>query len=352
MVAISLYKGSLHKVATDVPRRWLVPAPKISLKDFRVLLLRRSKALSRLQSTTEAETAAAAAVPATSNPNPSPADTRASKVAVQIVHTQVEQPNNEKGEERLEVGVEVEGYEPTVTKAAHGVEFPNKLAVESDVVLNRKVDGVKAETSERLTNNKEDVPSDKEKRIKEVEQKLVVLNAKKHSLVQLLKQILGAEEVLKGRQSQGIMMGRPPIPLQVDITNDTGSMTRLGTPRVGSDGLSTEAEGEGDDFSNPNMHSRNLLRMNSTSPSPDSQYRKPVHNKVPFSSRTTNMGVIGGTPSSFAPSGQQGLPLIPPPGPPSVCIPGASNITSTPSPSLSGGGTPGFRDAHLPSPWS
>ncbi|CAH9092460.1 unnamed protein product [Cuscuta europaea] len=346
MVAISLYKGSLHKVATDVPRRWLVPAPKISLKDFRVLLRRRSKALSRLQSTTEAETAAAAAVPATSNPNPSPADI-ASKVAVQIVHTQVEQPNNEKGEERPEVGVEVEGYEHTVTKAAHGVEFSNKLVVESDVVLNRKVDGVKAETSERLTNNKEDVPSDK--RIKEVEQKLVVLNAKKHSLVQLLKQILGAEEILKGRQSQGIMMGRPPIPLQVDITNDTGSMTRLGTPRVGSDGLSTEAEGEGDDFSNPNMHSRNLLRMNSTSPSPDSQYRKPVHNKAPFSSRTTNMGVIGGTPSSFAPSGQQGLPLIPPP---SVCIPGTSNITSTPSPAASGGGTPGFRDAHLSGPWS
>lgn len=94
-------------------------------------------------------------------------------------------------------------------------------------------------------------------------------------------QILSAEEELKGRNSMQGVIGRPPIPLQVDITNDTGSMTRLNTPRIGSDGLSTEVEGgEGDDVSNQNVHSRNLLRMNSTSPSPDSQHRKPVHNTV------------------------------------------------------------------------
>lgn len=58
MVAISLYRGNLHRVP-DVPRRWLMPTPKISLRDFRSLLQRRSKALSRLHSTTS------------SNPNPS-----------------------------------------------------------------------------------------------------------------------------------------------------------------------------------------------------------------------------------------------------------------------------------------
>jgi len=48
MVAISLYRGNLHRVP-EVPRRWPMPAPKISLKDFKCLLARRSKALSRLR---------------------------------------------------------------------------------------------------------------------------------------------------------------------------------------------------------------------------------------------------------------------------------------------------------------
>lgn len=49
MVAISLYRGNLHRVP-DVPRRWLMPVNSISLKDFRSLLSRRSAALSRLSS--------------------------------------------------------------------------------------------------------------------------------------------------------------------------------------------------------------------------------------------------------------------------------------------------------------
>lgn len=60
MVAISLYRGNLHRVP-DVPRRWLMPTPKLSLRDFRSLLHRRSKALSRLHSPTTTS----------SNPNPS-----------------------------------------------------------------------------------------------------------------------------------------------------------------------------------------------------------------------------------------------------------------------------------------
>lgn len=51
MVAISLYRGNLHRVP-DVPRRWLMPSPKITIRDFKSLLHRRSKAMSRLQSIT------------------------------------------------------------------------------------------------------------------------------------------------------------------------------------------------------------------------------------------------------------------------------------------------------------
>ncbi|EPS73439.1 hypothetical protein M569_01317 [Genlisea aurea] len=48
MVAISLYKGNLHKVP-DIPRRWPRPEATISLQEFRILIRRRAKTLARLQ---------------------------------------------------------------------------------------------------------------------------------------------------------------------------------------------------------------------------------------------------------------------------------------------------------------
>lgn len=44
MVAMSVYRGKLHKVP-DVPRKWVIPTPSISPKQFKLLLRRRSKAL-------------------------------------------------------------------------------------------------------------------------------------------------------------------------------------------------------------------------------------------------------------------------------------------------------------------
>ncbi|KAL8225657.1 hypothetical protein R6Q57_018214 [Mikania cordata] len=61
MVAIAVYKGSLHR-APNTPRQWLTPTRKISPKDFQTLIHRRSRALARLQSTQAT----------TSNPNPNP----------------------------------------------------------------------------------------------------------------------------------------------------------------------------------------------------------------------------------------------------------------------------------------
>ena len=79
-------------------------------------------------------------------------------------------------------------------------------------------------------------------------------------------------------------MVRPSVPLQVDIPNDTGSITRLNTPRIGSDGnIVPEGEGgEPDGSSNLNTDTRHLLHMSSTSPSPssDSQHKKPAYNVV------------------------------------------------------------------------
>lgn len=74
---------------------------------------------------------------------------------------------------------------------------------------------------------------------------------------------------------------RPSVSLHVDVTNDSGSMTKHLTPRMGSDGLLRgDGEGEVDDASNHNTHSRSLLRISSVSPSSDSPHKRPFHSAV------------------------------------------------------------------------
>ena len=102
-----------------------------------------------------------------------------------------------------------------------------------------------------------DLHNDKDKRKKEVEDKLQVLNAKKHSLVLVLKQILNAEEDLKKRNSlqhQGVVMRGPSVPPKTDGSNDTGSVTRYLALRLSSEGNLGDLDGvEADDFNNHNI---------------------------------------------------------------------------------------------------
>lgn len=79
-----------------------------------------------------------------------------------------------------------------------------------------------------------------------------------------------------------VMGIRPSVPLLVDATNDSGSLTRIGTPRLNSEGnLGGDMEGaEADDASNHNIHSRHLLRMSSISPRSDSPHRRPAFSAV------------------------------------------------------------------------
>lgn len=220
--------------------------------------------------------------------------------------------------------------EKLVDSSAAVVAEPKHEVLENDQKLEVAVNPSGAETS-----NKEDA-ADKQK-IKEIEDKLQLLNMKKHGLVQLLKQILNAEEELKRRSMQGVAV-RSSLPLQVDTTNDTGSMTKLNTPRMGSDGKPIgEVDGDGgDDAANQNALSRNLLRMSSTSPSSDSQLRKTPHNVVQLSSRSAG---VTASPSRFAPPGQQGQPSNLPP----ISLSGTNFVASSPSPAASGG-TSTFRD--------
>lgn len=98
-------------------------------------------------------------------------------------------------------------------------------------------------------------------------------------------QILHAEEELKRRINMHGIAVRPSALLQADATNDSVSMTRHVALRMGLEAnLCGDIEGaETDALSNQNFHSRQIFRMNSTSPSSESPIRRPPfiqHNVV------------------------------------------------------------------------
>ncbi|KAL9243196.1 hypothetical protein vseg_017111 [Gypsophila vaccaria] len=315
MVAISLYRGNLHRVPQEPPRTWLMPTSRISFKDFRRLFRRRTASLSLL--------------PSSSSPAPQPPPQLAGELAG---------APEVAGDDAAEVAEEDGGVEK---KEVEEVEKVGEAVVETEgrdpAVVVLQVNG----NSDAIKEIEE-----KEKRKREIEEKLQILNEKKHNLVQALKQILNAEEELKRRSN--VQANRPPLPLQVDASNDSGSMTRHATPRTGSDVNATADMEVGDDGINHNLQPRQLLRLNSTSPSAESALRRPPffqHNVTSYPSRAAM--VAAGSPSRFAPSGNPGQSSSMP----TVSVSGTNYITSSPSPAASGG-TSCFRDARHPSPWS
>ncbi|KAE8658290.1 hypothetical protein F3Y22_tig00116971pilonHSYRG00054 [Hibiscus syriacus] len=345
MVAISLYRGNLHR-APDVPRRWLMPTPKISVKDFKSLLHRRKKALSRLRYFSPSF-------------NPNPDSTHRIQLPVPTaapldpkLKAKVESERSEglkTGPPLTQVKVEVVGGSDGGDCLTNPVDELTEKDVSLQVVEKEKPPETKSirnlETSEKLNDLKE-----KEERKRVVEEKLQVLNTKKHGLVQVLKQILNAEEELKRRNSTQGTANCPAVPLQVETATDSGSMTRIVTPQIGSDAnVAGENEGvEADDVSNPIILSRHVFRMSSTSPSSESPLRRPTyiqHDVVPHPSRASM--VVTGSPSRFAPTGNQGHPG----NPPTVSVSGTNFVASSPSPAASGG-TSIFREARQPSPWN
>ncbi|KAL6524376.1 hypothetical protein OROHE_016047 [Orobanche hederae] len=273
MVAMSLYKGNLHKVP-NVPRRWPPPTPKISLKDFKILLHRRARALSRFRFAADASIDVATSSSPSSSPSPSRSpnhinsDSRADNAA-----NNNDVDNHCPGPELLSNGdlKEGEGEKEEVReegKVTDEKEDSMRKSMEkTDALMEERKNDENVNNDDKSKvivnpmgekSNIDNGASDAEKRTKEVKEKLEILNQKKHGLVQVLKQILNAEEQLKRRNSTQGMFGCPP--LLVDTTTDSGSMTKVNTPRVGSDGNPcSDMEGVGaDDVSNQNMHSHRL----------------------------------------------------------------------------------------------
>ncbi|XP_044477248.1 uncharacterized protein LOC123204576 [Mangifera indica] len=352
MVAISLYRGNLHRVP-EMPRRWLMPYPKISLKDFKTLLNRRNRALSRLRSPNIT----------TSNPNlNSKQQLLPLHPAAPDLKTQIDYNKTSSGKE--EEGV-IKNQEINDQGKSEGGDCTVKSVTEAEVAPEKVVDT--AVTNEKLrysdfvekpaepanpnlqTSKKVEELDEKEKRKREVENRLQTLNAKKHNLVLALKQILNAEELKRRNCMQG-MVARPAGQLQVDTTNDAGFSTRQTTARMGSEAnLGGDMEGaEAEDVSNQNTHCRHMFRMSSMSPSSESPLRRTTyfqHNVVPHPSRAS-IGVTG-SPSCFVSISHQGNPG----NLPAISVSGTNYVASSPSPAASGG-TSVFRDARQPSPWN
>ncbi|CAN0903148.1 hypothetical protein LINGRAHAP2_LOCUS22402 [Linum grandiflorum] len=295
MVAISLYRGNLHRVP-DAPRRWLMPTRSISLRDFKSLISRRSRALSRLTSSSSSSVVLVATA-TTSNPNPSPSPDLAtityldSKDGGIPLPDETPQLKDEKaGDNRHrddddgaasakcgEAGKQEVKPDDEVTRLA--VENAEAAAKDAIEVVNGDGDSkrVKPDEPDPEVKDNAELSDEQATRKKEVEERLEILNAKKHNLVQVLKQLLNVEEELKRKSSMQTMPCRPSGPLQVEIPNDSGSTIRHLTPRVGSEANpGADREGiETEDVSNQYVPPRHIQRMSSTSPSSESPVRRP-----------------------------------------------------------------------------
>lgn len=300
--AISLYRGSLHKLPPKSP-----PRPKISLNDFRRLLLRRSKALS---------------LPSATKPSFGPT----SQDEEQHQATLLDQLNG--------------------TGNAKLVVEPSKSTALFDEAVLLLISEDKAQIAQNPAlecSNKLDAGEQKQRRREEVEEKLFILNEKKHKTVQALKQILNAEEELK-RQSN-VQTSCPHIPLQVNLSKNSGSMMRHTTHRTGPDANFTVnmEEREGDDVLNHGQWSRQLLPMNSMSPYAESALKRlpyPQHNLASHPPQAATLAFGSPSGNQLLPSNLQ-----------VVLVSGTNFVASSPSPAAAGA-TSCFRDARHPRPWN
>ncbi|CAN6454247.1 unnamed protein product [Victoria cruziana] len=365
MVAISLYRGNLHKVP-EAPRRWVMPTHRLSLRQFRALLARRDRALHAL----------IASVSATSE-HPPPFNSPAVAVADELacpnqeytLHSTCSEKKPQKGtaegggngvvkseEEVATADVEIgakDGFREEVDAAVPeggGATLMDHGKEEQDVNYGGK-DGLDMETRAH------DVLADRWTRKIDLEQKLENLNKEKHHLVQMLKQILNAEEEIKRRHS---MQAIVPILSQLEASSIAGTMMRQPVQRPGSDIYSTgDLEGELEDASNP--HIRSMYQASTTSSG--SPLAKPAYdstqstvmthvNRVGYTtaahSQTANCpSSVSASPSRFAPTAGQGLPANLPP----LSMSGIQFTASTPSPAASTG-TSTFRDSRPNQSWS
>uniref|UniRef100_A0ACD5X7B9 Uncharacterized protein n=1 Tax=Avena sativa TaxID=4498 RepID=A0ACD5X7B9_AVESA len=178
-----------------------------------------------------------------------------------------------------------------------------------------------------------------EERKRELTDKLDTLSKKKHDLVQMLKQILNAEEEIRRRSAQASARAAMPQPSE---NAADGSFVPRQVPRMTVDVNFSEFAGESDAGSNQGTPGRPMHHVQNISPSTASFARSPFGSLHHNSGHTRRSPATFSTasPSRFAGAGHQGHP--------SASLPGNNFVASSPSPAASGGSSSVFRDYRPP----
>ncbi|XP_078149875.1 uncharacterized protein LOC144545163 isoform X2 [Carex rostrata] len=256
MVAIALYRGNLHRVP-NTPRRWPPPSRSLSSSQFRSLLRRRSLALSRLSSPPP--------------PPPSQDDTEEDAKEKEDNHSVPKEEQQQ--QQKQEVVEEEEEEEEGELADSDSTDNPSHLDPPLPVKKEEEVTITPLKAEAGLT--------DKEERKRELENKLEELNLKKHNLVQMLKQILNAEEEMKRRINPSTVARGSSGPVPSESGPDAPSASKPGPGRMSVEvNFGTDLGGESDPGSTQSAHTRPFCQMQSPSPSGSSLSRSPFDNSV------------------------------------------------------------------------
>ncbi|CAN6287180.1 unnamed protein product [Urochloa humidicola] len=350
-----MYRGNLHIGGRDsvaaAPRRWEPPRPTLSPKQFRRLLRNRSLAIARLAGAHQRPGSPSSA--GVDGGRGAAEEARDEEEADRVEELDGQQPQRQQqdgeGERQQQQAEEGNGEEeqqqPEEEEQEEGAVVDADMNDAGEVVVQGDGDGDAEEgqgESEGVDPNQEEVncPDQINGKKRKLNEKLDVLNKKKHDLVQMLKQVLNAEEEIRRRSMQASL--RAAMPQPSENTTDGSSVSRLG-PRMTVDVNFGDIAGDSDAGSNQGTPGRPLHHFHSISPSTASFVRSPfgsLQGHTPRSPATFSVA----SPSRFAASGHQGQA----PGLHSASLPGGNYVASSPSPAASGGSSSVFRDPRPP----
>uniref|UniRef100_A0A0E0KHQ1 Uncharacterized protein n=1 Tax=Oryza punctata TaxID=4537 RepID=A0A0E0KHQ1_ORYPU len=350
--SISMYRGNLHRAGADTDHRWPAPRPTITLSRFRSLLRSRSLSIARLEGAARADSAASSSTSRLADGDAGEQDGVDDEEEEGEEGMEVEEEEEEQEQEEEDGQDEQQPEEAGEEQEEGAVEDADMDDAGEVVVGGEDADGngdagdaqEGQGESEGFDPNPEGSCLDViEERKKELSDKLDTLNKKKHDLVQMLKQILNAEEEIRMRTMQASL--RTTVPHPSENAADGSSVSRQ-VPRMTVDVNFSDVAGESEAGSNQGTPGRPLHHVHSISPSTASFARSPFGSLQHNSGHTPRSPATFSTasPSRFAATGNQGHPA----GHPSISLPGVNFVASSPSPAASGGSSSVFRDYRPP----
>ncbi|CAD6206254.1 unnamed protein product [Miscanthus lutarioriparius] len=323
------------------PRREAVPPPRVQNRSRAVARLNGPRRRQVSPSSSDLNGCRGAADPEREAPDEEEADDGGEEEQGQL---QLDQEQEHQQHQEEQGNVEAEQQEEEEEQEEGAVEDAD-MEDAGEVVVEGDGNGDAEEgqgESEGVDPNQEEVsyPDGIDEKKRKLNEKLDSLNKKKHGLVQMLKQVLNAEEEIRRRSMQASL--RAAMPQPSENATDGSSVSRL-APRMTVDVNFGDVAGDSDAGSNQDTPGRPLHHFHSISPSIASFARSPfgsLQGHTPRSPATFSTA----SPSRFATNIHQGQP----PALYSASLPGSNYVASSPSPAASGGSSSVFRDPRPP----